>query len=358
MRNLMPRLWTARGAPARAARWALAPAATAYGLAVAVRRHAYGAGWLTARPLPLPSVAVGNLAVGGAGKTPIAGWVARRFQAHGLTPGILLRGYGADEGDVHRRDVPGAVVVEDPDRRRGARRAHAAGAEVLVLDDAFQRLDVRRDLDVVLVAAESRAASQRLLPAGPWREPLGTLRHADLVVVTRKAASPSDAARLADRLAETTDAPLAVAHLALATFTGLSSGRVVARDALAGARVVAAAGIADPETFAAQLTALGAHVTLLRRRDHHPWTRADVELLLHVRQKLDYVVVTAKDAAKLRRVWPADAEEPIVASLDVDWERGEGLVTAALAQLVSARRDDHLDLDAKGYGVGADRLIP
>lgn len=358
MRGVMPRLWTARGGAARAARLALAPAAAAYGAAVSARRRAYAAGWLATRALPLPSVAVGNLAVGGAGKTPLAGWIARRFLADGRTPGILLRGYGADEGDVHRKNVPGAIVVEDPDRRRGAHCARAAGADVLVLDDAFQRLDVRRDLDLVLVAAESSAAPRRLLPAGPWREPWAALGRADLVIVTRKAAPTSDAARMADAVAADTDAPIAVAHLALGAFTGLRSGRTLARSALAGARVVAAAGIADPESFAAQLTALGAHVTLAWRPDHHRWTAADVEVLLHARQKLDYVVVTAKDAAKLRRVWPADAAEPIVASLDVRWERGEELVTSALARLVSARGDDHLDMDAKGYGVGADRLIP
>ncbi|HKI96766.1 MAG TPA: tetraacyldisaccharide 4'-kinase [Gemmatimonadales bacterium] len=358
MRGLMPRLWAARGGAARAARLALAPAATAYGAVVTARRRAYAAGWLATRALPLPSVAVGNLAVGGAGKTPLAGWIARRFLTHGLTPGILLRGYGADEGHVHRAAVPEAIVVEDPDRRRGARHAGAAGADVLVLDDAFQRLDVRRDLDLVLLAAESLAAPRRLLPAGPWREPRAALRHADFVIVTRKAVPASEAARVADSVAADTDAPVAIAHLALGTFTGLHSGRVLAPTALAGARVLAAAGIADPDGFATQLTALGAHVTVLRRPDHHRWTAADVEVLLHVRQKLDYVVVTAKDAAKLRRVWPAAAAEPIVASLDVRWDRGEGLLTAALAQLVPARRPDHLDMDAKGYGVGADRRIP
>ena len=80
------------------------------------RAGAYGRGWLATRPLPLPAVAVGNLAVGGAGKTPLAAWFAAFYAQRGLRPGILLRGYGGDEHRVHERLVPGAVVVPDPDR--------------------------------------------------------------------------------------------------------------------------------------------------------------------------------------------------------------------------------------------------
>ena len=94
-------------------------------------------------------MAVGNLTVGGSGKTPIAIWIARYYAERGLRPGILLRGYGGgDEALVHSTRVPEALVVADPDRVAGAERALAEGAHVLVLDDAYQRLDVRRDLNI------------------------------------------------------------------------------------------------------------------------------------------------------------------------------------------------------------------
>src|SRR5437899_9441283 len=111
--------------------------------------------------LPLPTIAVGNLSVGGTGKTPLAAWIAAYCARRGWMPGILLRGYGGDEPLVHRRLVPEAVVVANPDRVAGATAARAAGARVLVLDDAYQLLGVARDLNVAVVSAESWAGS-------PW----------------------------------------------------------------------------------------------------------------------------------------------------------------------------------------------
>lgn len=172
-------LWTSKRPDARLARLALLPASVLWHGAMIVRESAYRRGWLAVRDLPLPSVAIGNLTVGGSGKTPIAIWVARHYVSRGLTPGILLRGYGADEVLVHQHAVPEAKVVADPDRAAGAERALARGAQVLVLDDAYQRLDVRRDLNVAVVSAETTRAVRWPLPAGPWREGLQALERAD-----------------------------------------------------------------------------------------------------------------------------------------------------------------------------------
>ena len=141
-----------------------------------------------------PSVAVGNLTVGGSGKTPIAIWIARHYVARGLRPGILLRGYGDDEALVHQHAVPEAVVVADPDRAAGAERALANGAQVLVLDDAYQRLDVRRDLNILVISAETTRAVRWPLPAGPVARGWAALDRADAVIVTRKRAT-AEAAR-------------------------------------------------------------------------------------------------------------------------------------------------------------------
>src|ERR687890_2585826 len=124
-------LWTSRRPDATLVRLALLPASALWHGAMAARESAYRRGWLGVRDLPLPSVAVGNLTVGGSGKTPIAIWVARYYLERGLLPGILLRGYGGDETLVHQHDVPGAVVVADPDRAPGAERAPAHRAQVL-----------------------------------------------------------------------------------------------------------------------------------------------------------------------------------------------------------------------------------
>jgi len=138
------------------ARLMLLPLSAGYRLAIGIRAWGYSRGWSPIHDLPLPSVSVGNLTVGGSGKTPLATWIAQHYASGGLIPGILLRGYGGgDEARVHERLVPEAKVVADPDRAAGAERALARGAQVLVLDDAFQRLDVRRDLNLLVVSAES-----------------------------------------------------------------------------------------------------------------------------------------------------------------------------------------------------------
>ena len=194
-------LWTSRRIDARLARTALLPVSALWRTWMETRAMAYRRGWLPVTDLPLPSVAVGNLTVGGSGKTPIAMWIARYYAERGLVPGILLRGYrGGDEARVHSRALPSAHVVADPDRVAGAERALARGATVLVLDDAYQRLDVRRDLNVLVVSAETTRAVRWPLPAGPWRERLDAVDRADLVVVTRKRASREVAEALAAEL--------------------------------------------------------------------------------------------------------------------------------------------------------------
>src|SRR5947208_1174615 len=159
-------LWGASAA-ARVARVPLIPLAGAYWAVMRLRAARARA---DAVRLPLPTIAVGNLSVGGTGKTPLAAWIASYCAAHGRTPGILLRGCGGDEPLVHRRLVPQAVVIANADRVAGAVAARAQGAGVLVLDDAYQLLGVERDLNIAVVSAESAAASPWPLPAGPWRE--------------------------------------------------------------------------------------------------------------------------------------------------------------------------------------------
>jgi tetraacyldisaccharide 4'-kinase len=328
-------LWTSRRPDARLVRLALLPASALWRGAMAARESAYRRGWLAVRDLPLPSVAIGNLTVGGSGKTPIAIWVARHYVSSGLVPGILLRGYGADEVLVHQHAVPEAQVVADPDRATGAERALARGAQVLVLDDAYQRLDVRRDLNIAVVSAETTRAVRWPLPAGPWREGLGALERADAVVVTRKRATPEAAIALAADLQARIKGPVAIAHLGLQYVEGMVSGLRHPASTLAGKRVVAASGIADPDAFVAQTKATGAAVQVATWKDHHDYRDEDVAWLAHAARRADHVVITQKDAVKLRNRWPSSVPEPLVAMLDLEWEEGGDAIAAALDTVVT-----------------------
>ena len=330
-------LWRARSVWARASRVALLPAAAAYAGVMVTRRRLYAGGWLERQSLPLPSVGVGNLTVGGAGKTPVAAWVARWYVAQGHAPAILLRGYGGDEGAIHRALVPQAQVHEDPDRRRAGARAAAAGADVLVLDDALQHLRVRPTVSVVLVSAESWAWAPWPLPAGPWRERCGALREADLVLVTRRVVSRTGADVVARALAPHAGrASVGLLHLRLAGWHGLRSGRAYPLETVRGASVLAACGIADPDSFQGQVAGCAGRVRRMVWPDHHPYGARDVRRLLGAAREVDYVVVTAKDAVKLRRWWPPEGPEPLVADLEVGWERGLAEATALLERCLGS----------------------
>jgi tetraacyldisaccharide 4'-kinase len=328
-------LWTSRRIDARLARLALLPASALWRVTMNVRTTAYQRGWFETQDLPLPSVAVGNLTVGGSGKTPVAIWIARYYARKGLRPGILLRGVGGDEALVHAHSVPESIVVPDPDRVAGAERALARGAEVLILDDAFQRLDVRRDYNIVLVSAETTRAVRWPLPAGPWRESVTSLDRADAVIITRKRASPEAALQLAREMLGRIDGPVAIAHLGLHRLEGLITGAKVDSAALRGRRVVAASGIADPEAFVAQTKATGAAVQVATWRDHHDYRDEDVAWLAHAARRADHVVITEKDAVKLRDRWPNNAPEPLVAVLDLTWEEGGEEIAAGLDAVVT-----------------------
>ncbi len=324
-------LWASRATSARLTRLALLPPSLMYRALASLRARAYRSGLLKTGIPSVPTIAVGNLTVGGSGKTPLSNWIARYYSDHGLRAAILLRGYGGDEGDVHRRQLSRAIVVEDPDRLAAARAAVARGAQVIVMDDAYQRLDVGRDLNIAVLSAESGRAVRWMLPAGPWRESWSALRRADLVVVTRKWATLDAAVETARRAYDVApQARFAIAHLRLDGFRRLLTESHVPLTALQGARIAAGAGIADPDAFARQCRDLGATVRLVPFADHHRYGDRDIRRLLHGRQAVDYVVVTEKDAVKLRHQWPRSAPEPLVAQIGLEWDRGGPTVETAL----------------------------
>jgi tetraacyldisaccharide 4'-kinase len=203
------------------------------------------------------------------------------------------------------------------------------------LDDAYQRLDVRRDLNIAVVSAETTRAVRWPLPAGPWREGWGALDRADAIVVTRKRATAEAALGLAADLQERIKGPVAIAHLGLRYVEGMVSGTRRPASTLAGKRVVAASGIADPDAFVAQTKATGAAVQVATWKDHHDYRDEDVAWLAHAARRADHVVITQKDAVKLRNRWPSSVPEPLVAMLALEWEDGGDAIAAALDAVVT-----------------------
>ena len=323
------RVWSARGAASNA----LLPLAWLFGGATAARRWLHRRGFMATHELPVPVVVVGNLLVGGAGKTPAVIAVSALLRTQGWTPGIVSRGYGRERedevievaatSDVRRSgDEPlllarrtGAPVVVGRDRVAAGHALLQAHAEVdvIVSDDGLQHLGLGRDIEV-LVFDERGPSNGRLLPAGPLREPMPD------------AATPAGAARAAcivlyNATAPTTPLPGYTSRRSLAGITSLAgwwrgdTPSTAALEALRPRSVVAAAGLARPDRFFALLRDAGLTFSELALADHYdfaalPWPTGTGD-----------VIVTEKDAVKLApdrrigaRVW--------VAALDFEPEAG------------------------------------
>ena len=334
-------VWYGAGSGPAIARTLLRPAALLYSGAIAARGLMYDHGMLHVEPAAVPALSVGNLSVGGTGKTPVAAWAAARLRARGARPAIVLRGYGDDEPLVHARlnaDVP---VIVSPVRAEGIREARAKGCDVVVLDDAFQHRRVGRTADWVLVSADRWAGSSALLPAGPWREPLSALRRATIGVITRKAATTEVAREVRDRIARVAGGlPVAIVALELDVLRAAVGAATRDLDTLAGATVRLISGIGDPSALRRQLEQRGATVRERAFPDHHAFTPAEVVDLARSADAGETVICTLKDAVKLAPQWPRAGTPLWYVSQRVNVEEGVDLLEGSLDALLHARAQD------------------
>lgn len=295
----------------------------------------YDAGLIRTRRSPIATISVGNLTVGGTGKTPVSAWLASSLAQRGMTPAIVLRGYGSDEPLVHARINPNIPVIINADRVAGITEAALAGANVAVLDDAFQHRRAGRDVDVVLMSADQWNGSVRVLPAGPWREPLSGLRRASIAIVTRKSATDAKRDALVTAIRDAAPkVPQAVVSLTPSALIRADNEKTtLPLSHLRGKRVLAIAAIGDPAAFFAQLESLGAEVVPVSFRDHHAFDRADADSILLANSGIELAVCTLKDAVKLCAAWPARAPGLWYVSQSVEVESGEPAIDELLKRL-------------------------
>jgi tetraacyldisaccharide 4'-kinase len=299
-----------RGPLAFAAGAGLSLAAGGYGLVVALRNRGYDRGWLTSHRAAVPVISIGNLTLGGTGKTPMVEWVARWYRRHGVRVAILSRGYGQaeglnDEGRVLDENLPDVPHLQDRDRVALARiAAEELETELIVLDDGFQHRRLARDLDVVLLDALEPFGLGRIFPRGLLREPVRSLRRAGVVVLSRadlvdestRASIRAEAERRAGSLrwAEARHAPRDLVD---------ADGQSSPLSDLSGRRVAAFCGLGNPEGFLRTLGLLCGETQGFRAfPDHHPYTAADLTDLAQWTRNLgaDLALTTQKDLVKLR----------------------------------------------------------
>lgn len=304
-----------------------------YGAATALRNTLFDRGVLSSRCLQQPVVSVGNLSVGGSGKTPFVIALGELLKARGIRFDVLSRGYGrktrgvlvvepdgnaADFGDeplliARRLSVP---VIVGESRYEAGRVAEAKFQPQLhILDDGFQHRSLARDFDIVLMT--ERDFKGRLLPAGRMREPLSSLARADAVVLS---------------------AGIAADHPALQQKPIWQIERNLALPNMPAAPVVFC-GVARPEQFFAQLRAAGiAPAAEVEFRDHHPYNRSDIERLLAMRGKLRAggFLTTEKDAVNLGSL-RAELEPLTVATLNLILDCPADVVDAILARIAERK---------------------
>ncbi len=276
------------------------------------RNWCYDRGLLRSTKAPLPVISVGNLSVGGTGKSPLVAWLARNLRQRNVRVAVLSRGYGQldngqnDEALELELQLPDVPHLQHWDRIASAKlAADELDMEVLLLDDGFQHRRLARDLEIVLLDASEPPEVRWMLPGGLLREPFSSLVRADVVVLSRAArANPAAYAKLLQQVKR--HAPQAAVLAANHRPANLwnASGEVLEPARLSGQSVLAFCAIGHPSSFFASLEELGAHI--LDRRtwpDHHPFTADDIASLAHWTQQYPAakrVVCTMKDWVKIQ----------------------------------------------------------
>jgi len=352
-------------------RLALLPFSLLYYAATLARNAIYDLALLPSARVPAAVVSIGNLTVGGTGKTPLVILLANRAVAAGRRVAIVARGYGAvadahgatDEVVLIAARCPGARLVVSPDKLLGARQAAAEGADLILVDDGMQHRRLHRDFNIVMLDARAPFGNGMVLPAGSLREPAAGLCRADLLVITHgetlfdsERTSVEASVRAFHRAV-----PLVWARHAPVGVRSVNGGNLRPAETLRGRSVFLCCGIASPAGFRQTVENLGAHIAgVMAFGDHHDFSPTDLATV-RSQARDNLIVCTEKDAAKLARIPGSDDVEclvidlqieggmPPIPGLDAPWSPPPVEVDEHAAHAV---HDAHAPADAHGHDHG------
>lgn len=325
-----------------------------YGGAVSLRGALYSRGVLRVKKLPKPVIGIGNLTVGGTGKTPAVIMMAEMLLAMGKKPVILSRGYkreggaasaivsdgksllldrlyAGDEPYMMAKRFKGIPIVVGSNRFvSGMLVLDRFEVDAFILDDAFQRIQLYRDLNILLIDSKNPFGNGYLLPRGILREPIEAAERADLIILTK---CESEGVTIPPQIPN--HIPIAIATTTVSKLTGVSRGENQPIDMIKGKRVAAFCGIASPESFKESLKLLGAEVILFRSfPDHYNYSSKDIiGLIFEAKGKgADYLLTTEKDAVKLSP--HIGTTIPLLfVSIEMKLLRGDSLLEGSLRSL-------------------------
>jgi len=301
-----------------------------YGIAIRIRRALYSLRFYQSKELSLPVISVGNITLGGTGKTPTVIGIGALLLQEGKRPAVISRGYGrtgegdtlvvsdgrtvlvdaqtgGDEPVLIGSKLPGAPVIVGKNRYLAAQKAvHLFRPDVLLLDDGYQHIQLNRTLDIVLVDAEDPFGNGRLFPAGILREPVSALNRAHAVLIT-KGERTEDMERVKKIIAQQTEARIFSSQFLPLDVIDCCSGDRQPLSFLQGARVLMLAGIARPASLAAFLKSLGASVVAESiYPDHYVYEKSDLAACYKkaIAENADIILTTEKDAVRLKPLKP------------------------------------------------------
>ncbi|MCM8790940.1 MAG: tetraacyldisaccharide 4'-kinase [Candidatus Omnitrophica bacterium] len=314
-----------------------------YAMAIFARRLLYRFKILKSHSVPIKVISVGNLTLGGTGKTPftiaLAGILENELKR---SAAVLIRGYGWDEQALLKKNMPDIPVLVGEDRAKSAHKAiRLYGSQFAILDDGFQHWELKRDLDIVLVDARNPFGNGRLFPRGVLREPLSALKRAHVVVLTKvNKASPSHLEALRSRIRAINSHVVFLEAVHRPKYLYDPKARKN-RDIFfaKGKKVILVSSIGDPEYFEETAKDLGAvvleHISF---GDHHNYTLRDVETIIRRcgGRSLDFLITTEKDAVKFARMsFSFGAYTMMQLAIEMEITAGKELLVARLNSLYS-----------------------
>jgi tetraacyldisaccharide 4'-kinase len=331
---------SARGVAASFTAAVLRVFSVVYAAGVKLVWFGYSSGLRKVYSAPIPVVSVGNLTLGGTGKTPMVIFTANYFLSLGKKTAVITRGYGNDECRMLEEELPQALVYRGQDRVKSAFSASEDGCDAAILDDGFQHRRIKRDLNILLVDGRNLFGNGRIFPAGMLREPVKAAGRADVMVITK---ADGIGQRTLNEIKEylacvAPGVPLAVSRHEPISFTDVD-GRVYGIDSVKNLEIFAVSGIADPEYFESMLKHFGGKITEKRfYQDHHKYSQRDLDDIAAIceRRKIEALVTTGKDLVKMKDLDMSRIRDRVrILNVRMNIVEGKDLLIAGLNSVVS-----------------------
>ena len=329
-------------------RFSLEAVSKLYAAIIALRNLAYSKGRLKVHTTGVPLISVGNITVGGTGKTPLVIWLCRFLRQKQIHCAVLTRGYKVratrtDEPAVLAENCPNAKIIVNPDRVAGAAEAvNKFGASVLIIDDGFQNRRLHRDLDIVTIDATRPFGYGKMLPAGLLREPVVSLKRADAAVLTRcDQISRSELNRIEKQLQLINPDMVIAKSIHNPSCVKSLTGREIPIEQLKNKKILAFCGIANPDAFFNTIDKLGCDIVSSKiYDDHHRYTEGCLADIYEqaADSKIDLILTTQKDWTKVAQLMLVKKDIPITyLAIELKFISGEDKITQLIEDALAGK---------------------